>query len=305
MIGQLNQLSRRLRFLIAGLLVCACLVTVAMMYQSSTVSYEIMVLNQVTGPIVSPTTPGTTCSTANTACPITNFNLGAHELSYCIVGGTVSTLAIELEASNDNVNWFQISNQATGPTGTQGCGNLEAGGYYTYLRANVLALTGTAPKITAWYSGMATAIPGGGLIAGNKTSQPVTFLPDQTFTNTNLKSSSATIGPGGTMVIDSVTAGNPNASFSYVQIASLTSNGGFTTGVYAIPANQTITIPIARGIQAGLSTTPTVACSTLAAGQADPGTGCVVTIHYRPYVTVNTQVNNSGTPVNSGPLNPN
>ncbi len=283
-----------------GIVLLLALVAGALaMYQSTvSLSYETLVFNQVTAPTISPvptsSSPGTNCRAANTACAIQNTGMGAHWLKYCIVGGTVNSFAMELEGSDDNVSWMQASNQDTSLTGTSGCGVLEAAGYFQYLRANLMTFSGVSPVLTAWYSGIGTAIPGGGIILGNKTSQPVTFVPDSTYVNTSLKSTPDNLAST-PVSIDAIIVGNPNAAVSYIRITSTTP----ANAVYPVAANSVTTLSITRGVQTtGAST---IGCATAPSGAGDPGAGCVVTVHYKPFTTVNTQINAAGAVQKSGP----
>jgi hypothetical protein len=291
--------KRRMLLLFVGL---AALVSGGWYYYQTftTVSYEVLVFNQVTGPTISPvptsSNPGTSCKTTNTSCAIQNVGTGAHLASYCITGGTVATFLIELEGSNDNSsppgNWVQISNQDTSLTGTAGCGVLEAAGYFQWLRLNLITLTGTSPKITAWYSGVANAIPGGGIILGQKASQPITQVPALAFTNTALTSTPVNIGSSQATLF-SVNVYNPNATVSFILIAGMPQ-----TITLEIGANASRDIPLGPGVASSNATTPTIECSTALNGSGNPGTGCVVTVLYKPFQTINTQISNGGT-VNS------
>jgi hypothetical protein len=266
-------------------------------YQTfTTVSYEVLVFNQVTGPTISPVptsaNPGTNCRAANTSCAIQNVGTGSHLLTYCITGGTVATFAIELEGSNDTAsppgNWIQVSNQDTSLIGTAGCGVLEAAGYFQYLRANLITLTGTNPVITAWYTGVGNAIPGGGLINGQKASQPITQIPALAFENTALTASAVNITTGVAATLYYVGAYNPNASPVYVVIT-----GGPTPLSFGVGANASRDIPLAPGTAS--TGTVSIGCATSPGGSGNPGTGCVVTVLYKPFQTINTQITSSGT----------
>lgn len=270
-------------------------------------SYETMVLNQVTGPIISSATGALTCATANTACSIGNLGMGTHWLKFCIISGTVNNLQIELEGSDDKLNWMQISNQATTPTGTAGCAILEAAGYFQFLRVNVITLNGVSPVISAWYSGLGAAIPGAGMVAGNKTSQPVTLVPASNFSFTALKSANVQVIASTTTSIFAVSVYNPNGSPVFVWLLGMldsTNCGGSGNVIYGVAANATRDIPLMPGSQS-CSSGPSILCSTSATAQLDPATGCVVSVLYKPFVTVNTQINQAGTVTRTTPQNSN
>lgn len=295
----LTNWHKRLLFFVVG---ASAALLGAWYYQITTqLSYATQVFNQVTAatvsPVPTPSNPGGTNCAVGTACPIQDSGSGAHWFKVCIVGGNVTNSVFEGEGSDDQVNWMQITNQAT-LIGSTGCAILEGAGYFRWLRLNLITFTGSGtPKVSAWYSGIGTAISGGGIIAGNKPSVPVTFVPDLSFFNGALKSTFANIASGG-MSIDFIECGNPNASIVYCQLTGL--SGASLTVAYMVPANQSTIVPVGRGIQAGVVSAANIACSTSPTLSTDPGTGCVVTVHYKPFITVNTNVNSGGSSVASG-----
>ncbi|HKW76183.1 MAG TPA: hypothetical protein VJN64_11715 [Terriglobales bacterium] len=225
-------------------------------------------------------------------CPIgtiaiANVGQSSHWLTYCVSGGTASTVFIQLEASFDGTNWFAItepSNPTSSPGGPfQGCQILEASGYFPQLRANLAAWNG--PTLNIWYSATQTAISSDGLGRSGKASQPVTFVPAVTISNTALKSTPAALA-GGSASIYEVSIFNPNAATVYVVITPVVNtSSGTTSAVYGVAAGASRDIDIPNGFQTG-SGNSTFACATSPAGTGDPTTGCVVTIHLKGFGSV-------------------
>lgn len=269
--------------------------------QLPTLSYETPVFNQVTGPSISPVPsvqfPGTTCNTPNSMCAIQNNGMGAHQVIFCIVSGTVSSLDIWIEGSNDQTltatvptpaQWIQISPEAIFPTGTTGCGTLETGQYYQFVRLHLATLSGTSPKLSAWYSGIGTALPSASVLQ-NRGSQ---------FTATNpgvplvfsVKSSPQNVSPF-TLAIFGASVANPN---SVPVFASLTCVGASGALEWEIPANDTRPLDIG-GPGLTCAGTSTIACSTSAGSAVDPTNSCLVNLVTKTFLTVRTQINFAGT----------
>jgi hypothetical protein len=275
--------------------------------QLPTLSYETPVFNQVTGPTISPVEqPGVslntnTCKTPNSSCWIANTGMGSHTVTFCITGGTVTALAIWLEGSNDNTvtsgvltptNWIQMSSEAVQPTGTVGCGTLEAAGYFQYLRLHLSTLSGTNPVISAWYSGIGTALPGASILQ-NRGSQFVSFNPSFVFRN-DVKSTATTV----TTVTQSFYAGqavNPNGVPVFVTL-TCGQNGSTVIPMWEIPANDTRNLDFGSpGAQCQATPSITVACSTSASSAVDPASPCPVTLYGKSFIPLATQVNFAGT----------
>lgn len=266
-------------------------------------SYDVQILKGVNGAgnFVTPAAGSVTFTTPlfGTATSIQNYGQSSHWVIVCVAAqGALpspptpfSSFSAQLEASGDGVTYAQISNQVSQ---TSGCFILEGAGYFKFVRLNVTAMNSGASSgvVNAWYSSTGNSIPGGGLILGFKSSQPVTYLPTLTFTNTNLKSTAQSISTTGISIF-SVNAFNPNGSAVYVVINGTTPS---TAAVFGVGANASrdITFPIGTA-----ATNPTVGCATSAAGTGDPATGCVVVIEYKPFNTVSSAVSQGGSPQNS------
>ena len=267
--------------------------------QAVTGSYYTQVFNNVTGPTISPTA-GFACTGPNTSCSIQNYGMGSHWVKYCITGGTVNSISIELEGSDDQANWMAITVNATTPTGTAGCGVLEGAGYWQWLRVNLITFSGSgSPKLSAWYTGIGSSIPGGGIVAGFKTSQPVNLLSGTNFSTSTLVHTTQTISSSAGVIYE-ISASNPNGSAVYVNLSGLT--GPTTTAQYQVSANGSRDVPLLPGL--GFSANATVACSTAINGSGDPATPCIVNINLKNSSVVNSQITSGGTVNGSGNRNP-
>ncbi|HZU30678.1 MAG TPA: hypothetical protein VFB79_06155 [Candidatus Angelobacter sp.] len=218
---------------------------------------------------------------------VANIGQSSHWLTLCVTGGTVSALSLQLEASFDGTNWFAITEQAN-PTASgafTGCQVLEASGYFPQLRVDLLSFNSAGGGVlNVWYSATQTAISSDGLLRSGKSSQPVTFVPNVTFTSTALKSTPASLSTSASSIY-SISIFNPNASTVFVVVTPVTTqSGSTTTAVYGVAAGASRDISIPNGMQAAASST--VACATSAAGTGDPTTGCVVTMNLKGFSAV-------------------
>jgi hypothetical protein len=106
--------------------------------------------------------------TTPTTVTINNSGQSIHAVTYTISTPCTNAMSFDLriEASNDGVNWFSISEDATDQNNAtiQGStqGGLTAVGYYPAFRLNLAAFScpsGQTPSITAFYSGTSTSTP--------------------------------------------------------------------------------------------------------------------------------------------------
>lgn len=275
--------------------------------QIPTLSYETLVFNRVTGPTVSPvpsaSNPGKTCTAANSACAIQNNGMGSHYVTFCITGGTVSSIAIWLEASNDQTvtssvptpnNFIQITSTASAPLGTVGCGTLEAAGYFQYLRLHLQTFAGTSPVLTAWYSGIGTALPGASILQ-NRGSQFVSFNPSFLFRD-DIQSTPVSVST----LTQAFYAGqgvNPNTVPVFVTLSCGTNTTNITL-LWEIPANDTRNFDFGSpgaACQANASNPNiNVACSTSQSSPTDPTNPCTVILYGKSFIPLATQVNFAG-----------
>lgn len=253
-------------------------------------SYSTTVFNAISGPSVSPTISGpNACTNIGTACAIQNYGTSAHWVMYCIVGGNVFSLALELEGSDDQQNWGQISTQGTAPTGSSGCGILEGAGYFKWLRVNVIALSGVGQQLSVWYSGIASPISnGGGLILGNKPSTPVVMLPTTHISFSTLKSAGQTISSGN-VVLYELSFSNPNTVPVFVAVSC----NGAQNLLYEVAPNAGRDVALFPG--ENCLAVSQITCSTSATSFVDPVNACLANVHLKGYVNVNTQVGTNGT----------
>src|SRR5581483_11747805 len=154
-------------------------------------------LTQATAPgILTFTPPG---GSATSVLP--NIGQSSHWLSYC-TGGTVTQITLRLEASFDGTNWFAISQNGT----LTGCQMIEGGGYFPNVRANLVALSGTSPTVTAWYSASDSPIPSAGIAINTRYTAPVGGPFEVTSKNSGLSFFVATAftNPGASVVAANV-----------------------------------------------------------------------------------------------------
>lgn len=121
-------------------------------------------------PAANPQAPLAACTPTNgNPCDIPNLGQTIHSVTY-VVSPTCTTgfsLDLRIEATNDGVNWFSISEDATDQTGAgaiQGASiaGLTAIGSYAGYRLNLVQLncpSGQTPAISAFYSGTSTTNP--------------------------------------------------------------------------------------------------------------------------------------------------
>lgn len=241
------------------------------------------------------TSPGAPTSTNSGLKVVRNIGQAAHWVTYC-PPPQVTGMTAEVESSSDGVKWTAISEVDSDTT----CTVIEAGGYYPQVRILPLSVTSTTGgTLTFFYSASTSPIPGSGAARGNKSAQPVMNAPaNKTFSNTALKSTAATITtlPASIYAIDIT---NPNASLVYVFLTGTAPSAG----VYGVQANSSRSISLTSTGQQ-IAANATVACSTNPNGTGDPATGCVVTMVYRNFSTVNVNVNTGGTSVQTSNPSP-
>jgi hypothetical protein len=293
---------------------CAVLVALAailampsLAQQLPTLSYEHIIFNRVTSNAISPIpqngAPGTSCSTAGSICAVQNNGMGEHLISICIVSGTVATMSFSLEGSNDTAlvpNFWQQITRTISLTGTSGCVVAEGAGYYQWLRLD-LRMTGTTPVVSAYYSGFGTAIPGAGLIFTGKTSQPGTWIPNQSLFNDAVQSTPVSLNSTLPIAIYGVHISNPNATPVFVHVYC----NAVVKMDWEVQGN-TGRDPTEGPTGTECDPPSTVNCSTSdSTGTGDPGTGCIITVLQKPFAVVNTEVNFDGTVVSTQTQAPN
>lgn len=110
----------------------------------------------------------TAVSAPTTSSVIADIGQASHVLTYCIAGGTATSIGIQLEASIDGTTFFAISNLGVG---LSGCQALTAGGWFPNLRVNLVTFTaGGGITLTATYTGIAgPGVAGGGSVSPTPT----------------------------------------------------------------------------------------------------------------------------------------
>lgn len=209
-----------------------------------------------------------------------NVNQASHWLFFCagfgVTGGT-----IEIDGSADQTNWITISN--VGQLVANGCGIIQAGGYYPYVSAQIKGFTGAAPGVNATYTASVGPI---GLPANAGfaiTTSPETMVPATPDTFPTVKSAGVQISALAHVVLYGATVSNPNTGTVYVAFGTTSTpfvGGG--SGVLMIPvaAGTTITAflpPQGAAFPGGLW----VGCSTSPTSAADPASNCVISTIFK------------------------
>ena len=222
-----------------------------------------------------------------------------HFLKYS--GTNTTGLTIELEATNDPINgpWQQISNVGTSAVS----GIITATGWYQFVRANLLTISGAGASVTAdYYASTQCSGAFGGLTGGFTPSQPVTFVATTGTYGSAVNVSSPINFLTNPPVIFAGNVSNPNGSTSYVAIGP---SVGLATFVQAIPANavgQQLYFPV---IGQQFNSGDHIFCTSSLSVPADPGSACVIGYSFKGGILVNGKVNVNGVQQGSRqPANP-
>lgn len=135
-----------------------------------TVSNEVM--NAVTAAVATPNTNSTKACVPAAAgtCGIQNLGQNVHFLNYTTTG-PITELDIRLEGSLNGTTWFPISDDANAVNGSvQPFGSVYGVGYYPFVRANLVAITGGG-TLTAYYAG--TSATSGPLLGSYNPAQQI------------------------------------------------------------------------------------------------------------------------------------
>ena len=118
---------------------------------------------------VSPASSPFPCTPTNgTPCGIENIGQSIHAITYTIANPCTTgfSMVLHLEATNDGVNWFAISEDAVDQNTSliqgSGASGLTAIGSYAGYRVNLSQLacaSGQSPAVTVFYSGTSTSNP--------------------------------------------------------------------------------------------------------------------------------------------------
>lgn len=212
------------------------------------------------------------CANAPTSFTVRNIGQSVHYLVYS-TSGTVNSLEIQIEGSQDNVTYYRMSDTGTGTSS----GAVFASFYNTYIRVRLVACSGTG-TVSAIYSGtsVATGSPVGlfGLqyskelandVAANATATSNVPLPRGgtggvlylTFSDATCASSTLalTAGPDPTQQITllAATALSATANTQAFTIPAIAANDAvvtYTTGCGASAATYDLTYTVGDRIQA-------------------------------------------------------
>ena len=164
---------------------------------------------------------------ATISLTVPNIGQAAHFLTYCVNGGTATTVVIQIEGSVDATAFFAISNQGTN---TSGCSTVATGGYFPVVRINLLTYTRNGTTLSATYSATSGTLP----FTGGTVSTQVTGTSVNQFGGFPMTTG---IGPGG--------LGIPRISLSNDSQVRVMGNAG---GIFDTPTNSA---PAANDIQVG------------------------------------------------------
>jgi len=199
---------------------------------------------------------------------VPNLGQNVHWLNYTVAlnGGTMTALDIRFEGSNDGINFFTVSDDATDLSQ----GEIYFTGLYAVVRVNlvVFSINAGAPTITATYSGTSSVGPIPlGLVNPSQSNRKLIFfqLPQNAnqgpspsipapFGSTLgflLINAQTTAIPGGSSV--TVTASNTQAGFN-ISLALLPNAGTQIVAVPNYPASTVQTTYVSGGAAAGTFT---------------------------------------------------
>ncbi len=126
----------------------------------------------------------TTCTAALAAglVVVPNIGQGAHFAT--AFPGTTTTLLYSIQGSYDGVNYFDISDAATGTVNSSGLTGVTGTGYYPAVGIRISACTPAASTISVRYSGI--SMPPGAPLGTNQQGQLVKNLATQSPANASL-----------------------------------------------------------------------------------------------------------------------
>lgn len=103
---------------------------------------------QFTPPVtVGPVKVFNAVTTAQASATVPNLGQSVHYFTYT-TSGTITALSVELEGSNDGINWLRISDTATNTSS----GALFATCYLTFIHPRITLISGGG-SLTGWYTG--------------------------------------------------------------------------------------------------------------------------------------------------------
>ncbi|MCU1284486.1 MAG: hypothetical protein JWO13_836 [Acidobacteriales bacterium] len=232
-------------------------------------------------------------ATAAPTLAFRNISQSSHWLTYCPNANTTA-LAIELEASQDNTTWYAITAQGVIPG--PGCTTLQAGGYYPYVRANLISISGASAAVSAYYGASIFPIAAGGVGSLGLSSVPVTYVGTATG-GVGIACTQASIFSG-PLVLYNLIVDNPSNATIYVLIAD--SGNGKTIAQFSVPTDkfQQIQLP-AIGVQV---TGDIIAEACTTRGHSGvPSAAPYLAVQYKVNPLISSQVSNAGTVTGTTP----
>lgn len=155
--------------LVISLLSWVCTPTPALAQYTSVSPQTVnqLVISAATGPQVTPNSSAIGCvPTALAPCGVRNVGQSIHSIVYLISGTcTNPTLDVRINASNDGVNFFALSQDAVDipvnpVTGTAKSGGVTAVGSFPVYQVDLASFSCTGGgTISVWYSGTSTTTP--------------------------------------------------------------------------------------------------------------------------------------------------
>jgi hypothetical protein len=170
------------------------------------IAQQVYTIPQTLGPITcinAAVAPTTSSTTPGAATFIKNIGQISHTLTYT-TSGTITSLQIEIDGSDDGTHWGAISNTATATGG----GGVQAAIYKPYLRCNLVAVTGGG-SVTAYYTGAAaTAGPTFGIYSASGVYSRVLATADDATANNTYAITSPTGQTGGLIFLKANAGGS-------------------------------------------------------------------------------------------------
>ncbi len=220
------------------------------------------------------------------SAPFRNIGATSHWLSYCTANS--SAVEVALEASNDGVNWFQISNLGN----VTGCTVITASGYYQNVRADIYEDTssGGTASVTAWYTASTFPISNTGVLDVGVQPRPVTQVAASPVFSSGQILGAWKQAYASPAIVNDWYVYNPNATGVFANIS--TDQGVSPYLMRYVPAASGIEVTSATGVS--FPTAVYVACSATQGTLTNPTTDCYMDLSLKPTTYVNTLVSSSG-----------
>lgn len=208
-------------------------------------------------------------TTAVRSAAVNNVGQSAHWLEYCTTN--VTAIDIRLEGSFDGTTWVPITDDSRA-FNNSGCNTIEAGGYYSQVTANLIAISGSSASVSAFYYGAISPITaaGSGVIS-----------PRSAKTLKGIEANSFSLGAA---YSGSQTLTNPGSTVSLLSLFNNTSGAGTKTaylGTLVISCSVACNFSVSNTTNSGTGCTaitgnPMNGSSTLVSALTISGGGCSV-----------------------------